>query len=90
MKVVQVQWVDSVHIQGWRQIDTDFKDFCRESCDINQTFGLLAYECKEFVVVLQSVGDTAIDAAMKIPRSAIKSITELKKVKVKLRGFPLK
>lgn len=77
MKVVHVQWEDPGFSQhGWLQCG-EFAEWAKSGIPRSDSVGLLAYESDNYIVLVQSVGETQVADGLKINRASIKSIQEL-------------
>jgi hypothetical protein len=86
MKIVQVTWTDPAFSDdGWLHSEA-FARWIKKGMSINETWGLLAYESNDLIVILQSwsEGDGTYAGALKITRSAIQRIQVLVEVDIKL------
>ena len=62
-----------------------FTDWIADGLARSDSVGLLAHEGDEFIVLLQSVGESQVADAVKISRSAIAEIRELGEVSIELK-----
>ena len=84
LKVVHVQWQDPCHAEsGWMPKE-DFIRWIKEGATPVDTVGILAYEAKDFIVIIQSIGNRVVADGIKITRSAITNIEVLSKVPLTL------
>jgi hypothetical protein len=63
---------------------TDFLDWLHAPPAPSDSIGILAYETDDYIVLLQSIGDSQVADGIKITRSAIRSIKELGRVPLSL------
>jgi hypothetical protein len=71
MNVVHVKWVDPAFSHNGWMFKSDFQDWIQTGATKADTVGLLAYECEDFIVVLQTVGEDQVADAVKIARPCI-------------------
>jgi|GEM_PF-1374830 len=84
LKVVHVQWVDPCHAEsGWMPKE-DFIRWIKEGATPADTVGILAYEAKDFIIIIQSIGNGVVADGVKITRSAITNIKVIGKVPLTL------
>lgn len=81
---IEIVWIDSIHASGWThedEISTDEKEI--ETWMTQNTLGYLLHDAKNFIGVVQSISsekdNRSVDAIMRIPKIAIKSITKYEK-----------
>jgi hypothetical protein len=75
-KIVQVEWVDSTHVHGWRPLDEARED--DEASDmLCRSVGYLLRDEPDFLVLVQSAAVTHVDARLQIPRVSIRQVHEL-------------
>jgi hypothetical protein len=85
VKVVHVKWVDPAFGgSGWTDKDT-FEAAIKRGLSRGDSVGMLAYECPEFVIVLQTVGNDQVAEWVKIARPCITEIKELCEVDITLK-----
>lgn len=86
LKIVHVEWSDPAFAKsGWINLGGDFEDWIKTGVNRSDTVGILAYECKEFIVIVQSVGENLVADGIKITRSAIKKISVIGKINLRLK-----
>lgn len=82
MKLVLVRWNDSVAAGGWR-LEREWRDWMKLGGMTQQSVGFLLEDSDECVVLAQSVqekDDPNMDHLIQIPRGAVISVTQLRKV----------
>lgn len=84
-RTCMVQWVDSqCYFNGWNTPDS-FLAWAEQPMVIINSVGFLTYECKEYIVISQSVhleGDNLLTDHTKIPRFAIENMTFLQTLEI--------
>lgn len=56
---------------------SDFERWIQADVTPSDSVGILAYECKSFIILLQSIGDNQVADGIKITRSSIREIREI-------------
>ena len=80
MQIVEVEWIDSAHHQGWTARSEWIESLKEKKYSVCRTAGYLLQKTRDSVVIVQSQSDVDhMDAAMVIPRVAVTKITVLKK-----------
>lgn len=79
-KIVEVHWIDSDSIHGWRSGET-FEAYCKEGPCEAVTVGILAEKTKKWIVLLQTIGEQQLCGTIKIPRVAVISMKTLGTIK---------
>ena len=74
MRPVMVEWVDSSYSNGWHDIED--LDTYKPSHIIS--FGLLAKDKGDFIVIILNYGKHQFSDSMVIPKCSIKKVTTLK------------
>jgi len=74
MKMVLIQWVDSVFVQGWRDLDS-IKSHRVSDC---VSIGILMNETKDWITIVQSKSDESYGDGITIPKVCIKQMWKLK------------
>lgn len=85
LKVVHITWEDPCFAQNGWMTQADFESWVQAGPSPSDSIGVLAYECPSFIVLVQSIGEDQIADAVKINRSAIRSIKELAEVPLTLK-----
>jgi hypothetical protein len=86
LKVVHVQWEDPCFAgSGW-MTQNDFESWIDAGIAQSESVGILAYECAQFIVLIQSIGEKQIADGLKISRSSIRRITELAEIPISLQN----
>jgi len=82
LRRVEVEWLDSVALSGWRDPDQVERELLGDAnAMLHVTVGLLLHEADDRIVVALSAGaseDPQIDAALAIPRAAVLAIRDLR------------
>jgi len=74
MRPIMVEWVDSSYSNGWHNIE-DLDNYVPTKV---VSFGLLAKDAKDFIIILLNYGKTQFSNSMTIPKCSIKQMWRLK------------
>jgi hypothetical protein len=80
LSIVRVDWIDPCFAKtGWMD-KKEFHSFCRSNPSRTTSVGILAYQDKKSITILQSVGENSVADAVKINRASIVKIRKLAQV----------
>lgn len=74
--VVHVEWDDSCSMSRWRSHD-EITSFATDVEPLIKSVGIVAGDTKDYLTIVQSISQYNKEAAMKIPKVAIKSIKKI-------------
>jgi len=77
--IVLLTWADSTSWSRW-QTHEDITEFANNPGDLITSVGIIVGDTKDNITIVQSISRDNKNGAMRIPRSAIKSITKLRDV----------
>lgn len=82
MKVVHIEWIDPAFAKSGWMLKGEFDEWIKEGINRSDTVGILFFESKEMVVVIQSVGKNQVADCIKITRKAIQKMTVLADIEI--------
>ena len=74
--IVQIEWDDSCSMARWRSHD-EITNFANDTEQFIKSVGIIVGDTKDYITIVQSVSQYNKEAAMKIPKVAIKSIKKI-------------
>jgi len=79
-RVVEVHWIDSTVISGWR--DQENSEGCfKDLCGIIVSVGFLVYKDDNHIVIVQGISPFSYSDITKIPMECVKRIHYIKRPK---------
>lgn len=80
LQIVHIQWVDSEAIAEWEELHV-----LKHEMEVVETVGLLVHQDKDCYLVASAYDNErkAINAAIWIPKCAVKNIRDLGHIKIK-------
>lgn len=71
MEIVEVKWVDSVCIEGWRSRSSMKKLSQKDEQVVVRSVGYLLHETKKYLTIIQGFSPGYVQTTLKIPVSAV-------------------